>query len=122
MCVYIYIFLLKLCIYILYIECPAGVANAIGNEKKSIEDGLKLGKIRAANLGFRFPSYTPGEGNCFMEAIFEQLSVNPRSRHYAESAYCIERPKPLLSTSSWERSLLAPFPKRPCQLVSYVTL
>ena len=26
--------------------------------------------------------------------------------------YCIERLKPLLSTSTWEQSLLAPFPKR----------
>ena len=68
-----------------------GVANAIGNKKKSIEDGLNLGKIRAANLGFRFPSYIPGEGNCFMEAIFEQLKVNPRLRHYAESAYHLRK-------------------------------
>ena len=38
---------------------------------------MRLGESRVKSLGLKFSSMTPGEGNCLLEAVYDQIKSIP---------------------------------------------
>ena len=62
-----------------------GVAPAIDYRMKTMKDGMRLGESRVKSLGLKFSSMTPGEGNCFMEAVYDQIKSIPALKNFCTS-------------------------------------
>ena len=47
-----------------------------------MKDGMRLGESRVKSLGLKFSSMTPGEGNRFMEAVYDQIKSIPALKNF----------------------------------------
>ena len=52
---------------------------------KTMKDGMRLGESRVRSLGLKCSSMTPGEGHCFLEAVFDQIKSIPASKNFCTS-------------------------------------